>query len=158
MGRIKKTRIGPYQPIKMAKKRKKQLKEKNFLIKLESDSNLLNLFLKRRFAVVKSPMVDELVRETHIQRSLEPQIKQIIILKQGLNPEKIKILYTIKHSKPGSIYELAKLLKRDIKAVRQDLKVLEQGSFIQIEKTKVKNRWRSKPCLSCEKINFSIEI
>jgi DNA-binding transcriptional ArsR family regulator len=142
----------------MAINKKKGIKERNFSIKLESEKNLLNLFFKKQFAIVKSPVVDELIRDTHIKRSLEPQIKQMIMLKQLLNPEKIKILYTIKHSKPSSIYELAKLLKRDLKAVRQDLKVLKEGSFIEIEKTKVKNRWHSKPILSCEKINFSIEI
>ena len=142
----------------MAKKAKKERKEKNFSIKLESESSILNFLLKRQFAIVKSPMVYELVRQTHIKRNLEPQIKQIIILKQLLNPEKIKILYTIKHSKPGSIYELAKLLKRDLKAVRNDLDILEQGGFIEIQKAKIKNRLHSKPCLLCEKINFSIEI
>jgi predicted transcriptional regulator len=142
----------------MARHRKRDKREKTIIIKLETDKNLFNLLLKPRFSIVKSPMIEELVRESSMQKSIEPQIKQLMALKQLLNPEKIKIIYTIKHYSPKSIYELSKKLKRDFKAVSNDLKILEQSGFIKIEKEKIKNRWHSKPILQVDKINFTIEI
>lgn len=142
----------------MPKHRKKEKKQKYIYLRLETDRNLLNVLLRRRLPIVKSPVIDELVRETTMQRNLEPQIKQLVAVKQLLNPEKIKILYTIKHYSPNSVYELAKTLKRDVKAVSQDIKILEQSGFIRIEKEKVKNRWHSKPILQLDKITITIEI
>jgi hypothetical protein len=142
----------------MPKHGKKEKKQKSIYLRLETDRNLLNVLLRRRLPIVKSPVIDELVRETAMQRSLEPHIKQLVAIKQLLNPEKIKVLYTIKHYSPKSVYELAKTLKRDFKAVSQDIKILEQSGFIRIEKEKVNNRWHSKPIIQLDKINITIEI
>ncbi len=142
----------------MAKPKTKGNRTRNTLIKLEPDRNIFNVLLKPRVALVRSPIINQLVRESNMQRNLEPHARQIMLMRQLLNPEKIKMLYVIKHEKPKSIYDLAKTLNRDFKTVRQDLKVLEQTGFIRISKEKVKNRLCSRPILVFDRINFSIEI
>lgn len=137
---------------------KKRKKEKTTTIRLEPDKNIFNILLKPRFALVKSPVIDELLRESTFHKNIDPHLKQIRLIRQLLNPEKIKMLYTIKHQKPTSIYELAKFLNRDFKAVRQDIKILEKSNFVLIIREKIKNRLCAKPVIQFEKINFSIEI
>ena len=142
----------------MAKRRIKATRTRNTVIKLEPDRNIFNALLKPRVALVRSPIINQLVRESNMQRNLEPHARQIMLMRQLLNPEKIKMLYVLKHEKPNSIYDLAKILNRDFKTVRQDLKVLEQTGFVRISKERIKNRLCSKPVLILDRINFSIEI
>jgi len=59
----------------------------------------------------------------------EFSIKQF---KQLLSLEKARILHVLKAKKPKSIYSLAKELKRDFKAVRQDIKMLEQFGLVRL--------------------------
>ena len=55
----------------------------------------------------------------------------IKLLRSLLSNEKARILYVLKNKKIKSIYELAKILKRDFKSVRQDVKALERFGFIE---------------------------
>jgi len=70
--------------------------------------------------------------------------------------EKAKILFTLKMQKPKSIYELAKQIARDSKAVKKDLKLLEQFGFVNLvqEKSKGKKtkRIHIKPELATDKV------
>ena len=51
-------------------------------------------------------------------------------LRQLLSNEKARLLHVCKLKKPESIYALAKLLGRDFKAVRKDIRLLEEFGFI----------------------------
>lgn len=79
-------------------------------------------------------------------------------LRQILSNEKAKILYTIKHGKPNSIYNLAKLLKRDIKSVNQDVKLLEKFGFIELKPENLGKRKMLKPVIIVSKIQVVFEI
>jgi predicted transcriptional regulator len=52
-----------------------------------------------------------------------------------LTNNRLLIIKTIKDNKPGSVYELAKMLGRDLKNVNQDLKMLAEIGLITLEKT-----------------------
>jgi len=77
-------------------------------------------------------------------------------LKQILSNEKAKILYTIRHQNPSSIYQLAKILKRDFKSVQQDVKQLEKFGFLNLEPATKGKRKMLKPVLivSSLQVNF----
>lgn len=79
-------------------------------------------------------------------------------LRQILSNERAKILSTIKHSSPESIYSLSKLLGRDFKSVSYDLKILQNFGFISFEKTSKGKRNKLKPVLLVDslQINFNI--
>ena len=79
-------------------------------------------------------------------------------LRQLLNNEKAKIIHTIKTQKPTSIYDLAKKLKRNFKAVSDDLKLLEKFGFIEFVEEKTKNRIRHKPIVVVDNMIIQVKI
>jgi len=79
-------------------------------------------------------------------------------LRRLLSNEKAKILHVIKEKKPNSIYHLAKILKRDFKAVCTDLKLLERFGFIDLVSEKKGQRERLKPTLVVDSILISIKV
>jgi len=82
----------------------------------------------------------------------------IKLLRNLLSNEKARILYTLKTKKPRSIYELAKLLKRDPKSVRQDIKILKRFGFIEFHSYKKGNRQSLSPVLTVERLELVINI
>jgi predicted transcriptional regulator len=82
----------------------------------------------------------------------------IAMLRQLLSNEKARILHTIKTKKPKSIYELAKLLKRDFKSVIGDVKFLEKFGFLDMISEKSGNRERLRPVLAVDSLHIHFKI
>ena len=80
------------------------------------------------------------------------------ILRNLLTDEKARILHTLKSKSPESIYQLAKELKKDLKSLRTDIKILERFGFIEIVSHKKGNRTLHKPVLAVEKMEFILRI
>lgn len=78
--------------------------------------------------------------------------------RQLLSDEKARILATIKTKKPISIYSLAKILGRDFKAVRSDVKLLENFGFLKLVALKDKGKKKLKPILALDRLQVTIEI
>ncbi len=79
-------------------------------------------------------------------------------LRQLLSNEKAKILNIIKNQEPGSIYELAKILKRDFKAVRHDIKLLERFGFIELKPETKGKRKKLKPTIAINSLQLNISF
>ena len=82
----------------------------------------------------------------------------IKLLRNLLSNEKSRILYVLKSKNPKSIYELAKILGRDFKSVREDIRVLERFGFIEFHAEKTGNRESLKPVLIIDSLQIQIEI
>ena len=82
----------------------------------------------------------------------------VLALRQLLSNEKARILYTIKHQEPKSIYDLAKKLGRGFKSVNDDLKLLERFGFIELIEEKTKNRIRHKPEIVVDTITIHLKV
>ena len=82
----------------------------------------------------------------------------MLALRQLLSNEKARILHTIKTESPKSIYELAKKLGRNFKAVKDDLTLLERFGFIEFIQEKTKNRIRHKPEIIIDNVVINIKI
>lgn len=82
----------------------------------------------------------------------------IKLLRSLLSNEKARILHTLRHSKPKSIYALAKTLGRDFKTVREDVKLLERFGFIEFFSEKHGRRESLMPVLSTERLQIIIDI
>jgi predicted transcriptional regulator len=80
------------------------------------------------------------------------------LLRNLLSNEKARILHALKSQHPKSIYALAKLLGRDFKSVRDDIKVLERFGFIEFHAEKVGKRESLMPVLVIEKLQVIINI
>lgn len=83
---------------------------------------------------------------------------EISALRHLLSNEKARILRTLQDKKPGSIYELAKLLKRDFKAVRKDLELLQHYDLISLEKKEKGKRQMLKPVLNLDALHIVLKI
>ena len=79
-------------------------------------------------------------------------------LRRLLSNQKAKMLYTIKTQKPGSLYNLAKILKRDFKSVSEDVKLLQRFGFVEMISEKSGRRNRLKPILASDTVTINIKI
>ncbi|MEK6889334.1 MAG: hypothetical protein AABW80_04475 [Nanoarchaeota archaeon] len=79
-------------------------------------------------------------------------------LRKLLSNEKARLLNVIKTKKPKSIYELAKMLGRDFKSVKEDIKLLERFGFIDMIAEKTGKRERLKPKLVVDSINIIVHV
>ena len=79
-------------------------------------------------------------------------------LRKLLSNEKARILHTIKTKKPSSIYELAKILKRDFKSVSDDIKLLDKFGFIDLVSEKSGKRERLRPVLVVDSMYINLKI
>lgn len=84
--------------------------------------------------------------------------KGLSMLRSLLSNEKARILHTIKTKNPQSVYELAKILKRDFKSVNKDIKILEKFGFIDLISEKTGKRSRLKPVLILESLNIEFKV
>ena len=74
-----------------------------------------------------------------------------------LTNKRLLILRTIRERHPASIYELAKILKRDIKNVNQDLALLSDVGLVTLEKTETDKK-RIVPHVDYNKILLEILV
>lgn len=74
-----------------------------------------------------------------------------------LTNNRLLILKTIREQNPNSIYELAKLLRRDLKNVNQDLKLLYDMGLVTLEKLE-EDKKRVIPHVEYSKILLEIPV
>jgi len=74
-----------------------------------------------------------------------------------LTNKRLLILKVIRERKPASVYELAKILGRDIKNVNQDLKLLSDSGLVTLEKTETGKK-RVVPHVDYAKILLEIPV
>jgi len=74
-----------------------------------------------------------------------------------LTNKRLLILRTIRERHPASVYELAKILKRDIKNVNQDLALLSDVGLVTLEKTETDKK-RIVPHVDYNKILLEILV
>ncbi len=75
-------------------------------------------------------------------------------LRKALTPKRLELLHVIKTQKPQSINELARMAKRDLKNVADDLKYLEKIGLIETKETKRKTT----PVISYDRIALEIAV
>lgn len=85
------------------------------------------------------------------------EISDIALLRNLLSNEKARILHIVKSKQPNSLYELAKLLGRDFKSVRQDIAVLEKFGFIEMIPIHKGKREKLKPVMALDILEIKIE-
>jgi predicted transcriptional regulator len=74
-----------------------------------------------------------------------------------LTNNRLLILKTIREHKPKSVYELAKILGRDLKNVNQDLKLLSEIGLVTLER-RVTDKKRIMPHVDYSKILLEIPV
>jgi predicted transcriptional regulator len=79
-------------------------------------------------------------------------------LRNILSNEKAKVLHVVKTKQPGSVYDLAKMLKRDFKSVHKDINVLKRFGFIDLISEKTGKRARLKPVIAIDSLIVEIKV
>ena len=74
-----------------------------------------------------------------------------------LTNNRLLILKTIRERKPKSVYELARILERDLKNVNQDLKLLSKIGLVTLEKRETDKK-RIMPHVNYSKILLEIPV
>lgn len=83
---------------------------------------------------------------------------EIAKLRSMFSNEKARLLHVLRSKQPNSLYELAKILGRDFKSVRQDIKLLEELGFVEMIPIHKGGRQKLKPLLVIDELNIKIEI
>ena len=83
--------------------------------------------------------------------------ENLAAFRRALTEKRLEVLHVIKREKPSSVYELAKLLKRDVKNVTQDLEYLKQIGLVEIRRTKEKQE-RNITEVKYDKIDLQIAV
>jgi len=100
-----------------------------------------------------NPLLKKFMREDTIY-----DFEALSALRKLLSNEKARLLHIIKKQNPKSIYELAKILKRDFKSVSQDIKLLQRFGFIDFIAEKTGKRERLRPVLAMENLTIQIRL
>lgn len=78
-------------------------------------------------------------------------------MRATLTNNKLLILKTIREHKPKSVYELARILERDLKNVNQDLKLLSEIGLVNLERRETGKK-RIIPHVDYSKILMEISV
>ena len=97
---------------------------------------------------------EKLSKGEYVREKQAVYFTNLKVMRKALTEKRLQLLKTIKDKKPESVYQLAKLVNRDIKNVLQDLSYLQEMDFVEIRETKD----RKVPHLVCDKIALEITI
>ena len=78
-------------------------------------------------------------------------------LRKFLTPKRLELLRVIRHKKPNSMYELAKMVGRTPENVNTDIKFLEQLGFVEVERIH-DVRKKSVPEVTYDKMTLELPI
>lgn len=79
-------------------------------------------------------------------------------MRKAITPERVKILQVIRGRHPKSIYELAKLINRNLKNVSDDVHYLAELGLLELEKAKTNGREKTTPMVKYDKILLEIAV
>ena len=100
---------------------------------------------------------EKLRKGEHTTPSRTLGFPDIATFRKFLTQKRIEMLHVVRQKQPASLYELAKLLNRDLKSVNTDVALLKQLSLIQLEKRK-RGRTRVAPRVLFDRMQISITI
>ncbi|QWR78393.1 HVO_A0114 family putative DNA-binding protein [Candidatus Magnetomonas plexicatena] len=124
------------------------MKVKTIKIVIKSDEDIFN--------EVKE-VVRKIEQNEKIKKHEEIAFDDIDTLRKILTDGRMKILKGIKKYNPQSIYELAKILDRDIKNTFDDVQFLAEMGLIELKKTK-DGREKTTPKVSYDNILVEIPV
>lgn len=125
------------------------MKVRNIKITIKSDAEF--------FKEVKS-VWKKLEQGKKVKKHEGISFESLETMRKVLTEERLRILKIIKKYHPGSIYELAKMLKRDTKNVSDDVHYLAELALIEIEKGKSNGREKTTPVVNYDKILLEIPV
>ena len=99
----------------------------------------------------------KLERREKVKKERGIYFENLKAFRRALTEKRLEMLHVIKEKQPSSVYELAKILNRDIKNVTMDIEYLEQVGLVELKRTKEK-RERIIPLVEYDKIDLEIAV
>jgi predicted transcriptional regulator len=124
------------------------MRVKNIKIAIRSDPEL--------FSEIKQ-VWNSLEKGEKVQKHKGIYFENLDTMRKVLTEERLRILKTIKTKNPQSIYELAKLIGRDIKNTFNDVQFLAQVGLIELKKAK-DGREKTTPQVNYDQILLEIPV
>ena len=124
------------------------MRVKNIKIAIKSDPVL--------FSEIKQ-VWNSLEKGEKVQKHKGIYFENLDTMRKVLTEERLRILKTIKTKNPQSIYELAKLIGRDIKNTFNDVQFLAQVGLIELKKAK-EGREKTTPQVNYDQILLEIPV
>lgn len=109
------------------------------------------------FVSESKDVMRKLARGAGVKAKSVISFKSLAVMRKFITDERLRILTTIKKHHPSSVYELAKILKRDTKNVSSDVDFLEEIGLLEVKKT-YKGRSKSTPTVNYDKILLEIPV
>jgi predicted transcriptional regulator len=97
---------------------------------------------------------EKLSKGETVQKKTAIYFNNLKEMRKVLTEKRLELLKTIKDKKPASVYELARMVHRDIKNVLQDLSYLQELGLVEITETKDKKI----PHVEYDKIALEVAI
>ena len=124
------------------------MKVKNIRLEIKSEDEFIN---------EAKGVMKKLSKGVNVRAKSIISFESLGVMRKFITDERLRILRTIKKYHPSSVYELAKILKRDIKNVSNDVNYLESIELLEVKKTN-KGRSRSTPLVKYDKILLEIPV
>jgi len=125
------------------------MKVKNINVEIKPLSEALNDAAK---------VMDKIKKGQAVRPSKSVSFGSVESFRQFFTARRIELLKVIKHRNPQSIYEVAKLTKRDFKSVVTDIKILEKCHMIGTKKISVKGGYKIRPIFDYDKLSVEIAM
>ena len=124
------------------------MKVKNIKIAIKSDKELFNEIKE---------VWNKLEKGEKVKKHEGISFTNLDVMRKVLTEERLRILKTIKKAHPSSIYELAKILERDIKNTFDDVQYLAEVGLIELKRSK-EGREKITPLVNYDKILLEIPV
>jgi predicted transcriptional regulator len=124
------------------------MKIKRVKIGIRSAKDVLNDFVAAGEAIENG---------IEVKREKAIYFESIEGFRKALTPKRLELLHLVREKQPGSVQELSRLAKRDIKNVATDISLLEDLGLIDMKRKK-EGRRESKPTVNYNKINLEIAV
>jgi predicted transcriptional regulator len=99
----------------------------------------------------------KLERGEKVKKHQAIYFESLDVMRKVLTEERLKIVKAIRKNHPASIYELAKILRRDVKNTFDDVQFLAQAGLVELKKTK-DIREKTAPKVDYDKIVLEISV
>ncbi len=102
-------------------------------------------------------VVKKIERGEKVRKHEGKSFEDLDTMRKVLSDERLRILKTIRKDHPQSIYELAKMLHRDVKNTFDDVQFLAGAGLIDLKKTK-DGREKTTPTVNYDRILLQIPV
>lgn len=93
----------------------------------------------------------------NVEKSQGIYFTSLEAMRKILTEKRLDLLHVIKERQPDSVYELSKIVKRDIKNINDDLVLLENIGLVSMTKAR-KGRKQITPRVNYDKIQLEIGV